>query len=140
MLHPRTVKRLRKAGNGHILLLPKAMLDLLSVTETTDLVIRSDGQRLLVRPVAPVRKTPPVGLVKNLFRLGGSWALSLEKSIIDLLGFTLEMDLEIITDGKAFVIQPHHYDPAKGAALTAAADAVVTNAVELEGRSAKRAS
>lgn len=44
-------------------------------------------------------------MVKRLARHGNSWALIIEKPILELLGFHPEMPLEITTDGQALIIR-----------------------------------
>jgi antitoxin component of MazEF toxin-antitoxin module len=45
-------------------------------------------------------------MTKRLTRVGNSQALMIEKPILDLLGITMETDLEITTDGRALHIVP----------------------------------
>lgn len=45
-------------------------------------------------------------MIKNLVRHGNSWALVIDKPILDLLNFDPERPLEITTDGQTLVISP----------------------------------
>ncbi|MFN8611740.1 MAG: AbrB/MazE/SpoVT family DNA-binding domain-containing protein [Vulcanimicrobiota bacterium] len=45
-------------------------------------------------------------MVKRLTRHGNSYALLIEKPVLELLGFQPDMPLEIVTDGKALIIRP----------------------------------
>ena len=45
-------------------------------------------------------------MTKRLTRVGNSQALMIDKPILDLLGITMETELEITTDGRALHIMP----------------------------------
>ena len=45
-------------------------------------------------------------LIKNLVKHGNSWALVIDKPILDLLNFDPERPVEITTDGQTLVIAP----------------------------------
>ena len=45
-------------------------------------------------------------MVKTLTRHGNSYALIIEKPILELLGISPKMPLEITTDGKALIVRP----------------------------------
>ncbi len=45
-------------------------------------------------------------MIKNLVKHGNSWALVIDKPILDLLKFDPEHPLEITTDGQTLVIAP----------------------------------
>jgi antitoxin component of MazEF toxin-antitoxin module len=45
-------------------------------------------------------------MIRTLSRHGNSYALVIEKSILELLGITLDTPLEVTTDGKSLKIEP----------------------------------
>lgn len=45
------IKKLSKYGNSLALLIDKPILDLLKITETTSLEIKTDGSRLIIEPI-----------------------------------------------------------------------------------------
>ena len=45
-------------------------------------------------------------MIKNLVKHGNSWALVIDKPILELLKFDPERPLEITTDGQTLVITP----------------------------------
>ncbi|MFM7073107.1 MAG: AbrB/MazE/SpoVT family DNA-binding domain-containing protein [Planctomycetota bacterium] len=45
-------------------------------------------------------------MIKNLVKHGKSWALMIDKPILELLDFDPEHPLEITTDGRTLVIPP----------------------------------
>jgi antitoxin MazE len=60
-------------------------------------------------------------MTKRLTRVGNSQALVIDKPILDLLGITMETDLEITTDGKGLHIRPVVGTPERRARVKAAA-------------------
>jgi antitoxin component of MazEF toxin-antitoxin module len=64
-------------------------------------------------------------MTKRLTRVGNSQALMIDKPIMDLLGITMETELEITTDGRGLHVYPK--DAAeRRARVKAAADHVMT--------------
>jgi antitoxin component of MazEF toxin-antitoxin module len=51
-------------------------------------------------------------MVKNLTKHGNSYALVIDKPILELLGVTPETPFEIVTDGRSLVLSPLR-DPAQ---------------------------
>ena len=45
-------------------------------------------------------------MIKKLSKTGGSYALVIDKSIMQLLSFDPELPVEITTDGKALIVRP----------------------------------
>jgi len=45
-------------------------------------------------------------MIKRLMRVGNSQAIMIDKPVMDLLGITMETELEITTDGRALRIVP----------------------------------
>jgi antitoxin MazE len=65
-------------------------------------------------------------MIKRLTRVGNSQALVIDKPILDLLGITMETDLEITTDGKGLHIVPRVTESDRRRRIKAAADQVMT--------------
>ena len=53
-----------------------------------------------------VKPTPKAGIVKTLTRHGNSYALVIDKPILELLNITDSTPLNITTDGTSLVISP----------------------------------
>jgi antitoxin component of MazEF toxin-antitoxin module len=51
------IKRIAKHGNGRALTLDRAMLELLNITDDTELKITTDGKGFSVYPVDPEQET-----------------------------------------------------------------------------------
>jgi antitoxin component of MazEF toxin-antitoxin module len=49
------VKKLSKYGNSHAVLIDKPILELLNITENTQLKIKTDGTRIIIEPINEVR-------------------------------------------------------------------------------------
>ena len=47
-----------------------------------------------------------VRMTKNLVAIGNSLGIIIEKPILDLLGFSKDVELKVTTDGKRLVIEP----------------------------------
>ncbi len=62
-------------------------------------------------------------MVKNLTRHGNSYALIIEKPILELLNITHDTPLEITTDGRALIIRPT-LAPGPGESFTEALEKV----------------
>jgi antitoxin component of MazEF toxin-antitoxin module len=65
-------------------------------------------------------------MIKRLTRVGNSQALVIDKPILDLLGITMETDLEITTDGTGLHIVPRVTESDRRRRVKAAADQVMT--------------
>lgn len=65
-------------------------------------------------------------MTKRLTRVGNSQAIMIDKPIMDLLGITMETDLEITTDGRALHIVPRMTDAERRRRVKASADHVLT--------------
>jgi antitoxin component of MazEF toxin-antitoxin module len=65
-------------------------------------------------------------MTKRLTRVGNSQALMIEKPILDLLGITMETDLEITTDGRALHIVPKLTGPQRRRRVNEAIGHVMT--------------
>ena len=64
-------------------------------------------------------------MTKRLTRVGNSQALMIDKPIMDLLGITMETELEITTDGRGLHVYPKNAAE-RGTRVKAAADHVMT--------------
>jgi antitoxin MazE len=53
-------------------------------------------------------------MIKNLVKHGNSWALVIDRPILDLLKISPEMPLEITTDGRSMTIAPAGTSEHKG--------------------------
>ena len=56
------IKKLSKYGNSFALLIDKPILELLNISETTSLRVKTDGNRLIIEPL---RKTNDKSAVKE---------------------------------------------------------------------------
>ena len=65
-------------------------------------------------------------MTKRLTRVGNSQAIMIDKPIMDLLGITMDTDLEITTDGQGLHIYPKVTPAERRARVKAAADHVMT--------------
>ncbi|MBX7166859.1 MAG: hypothetical protein K1X74_11065 [Pirellulales bacterium] len=52
-------------------------------------------------------------MIKNLVKHGNSWALVIDRPILDLLKISPEAPLEITTDGRAMIVAPVGTSPNK---------------------------
>ena len=52
-------------------------------------------------------------MIKNLVKHGNSWAVVIDKPILELLKIEPESSLELTTDGKSITISPHVETSAK---------------------------
>jgi antitoxin MazE len=87
----------------------------------------SGGCHSTGRPL-PVRKNFGITLVmmtKRLTRVGNSQAIMIDKPIMDLLGITMETELEITTDGRGLHIVPRWTDAERRRRVKAATDQVM---------------
>jgi antitoxin component of MazEF toxin-antitoxin module len=67
-----------------------------------------------------------VMMTKRLTRVGNSQAIMIDKPIMDLLGITMETELEITTDGRGLHITPRLTEAERRRRVKAAADHVLT--------------
>lgn len=51
------IKKLTAVGNSLGLIIERPILELLNIDKDTPLEIRTDGERLIIAPVAPTKKT-----------------------------------------------------------------------------------
>jgi antitoxin MazE len=65
-------------------------------------------------------------MTKRLTRVGNSQALMIDKPILDLLGITLDTELEITTDGRGLHVYPKDAATERRSRVKAAADHVMT--------------
>jgi antitoxin component of MazEF toxin-antitoxin module len=65
-------------------------------------------------------------MTKRLTRVGNSQALMIEKPVMDLLGITMETELEITTDGRGLHIVPRLTASERRQRVKASADRVMT--------------
>jgi antitoxin component of MazEF toxin-antitoxin module len=65
-------------------------------------------------------------MTKRLTRVGNSQALMIDKPVMDLLGITMETELEITTDGRGLHIVPRLTPSERRQRVKAAADRVMT--------------
>lgn len=65
-------------------------------------------------------------MTKRLTRVGNSQAIMIDKPIMDLLGITMDTDLEITTDGRGLHIVPRMTEPERRTRVKAAVDQVMT--------------
>lgn len=60
------IKKLAKYGNSHALVLDKALLELLNITDTTKLKLSTDGKSLVITPImATEAATLPISLAEG---------------------------------------------------------------------------
>jgi len=52
-------------------------------------------------------------MIKKLVKHGNSWAIVLDRPILDLLKIDPESQVELTTDGKTITIAPHHDEQKK---------------------------
>ena len=71
-------------------------------------------------------------MLKTLSRHGNSYALVIERSILDLLNIKLDTQLDVTTDGQSLTITPRIQHPSKDELKAHAAKSIQKHAVVYE--------
>lgn len=74
-------------------------------------------------------------MLKTLSRHGNSYALVIEKSILDLLNIKLDTQLDVTTDGQSLTITPRIQHPSKEDLKAHASKSIKKHAVVYEALS-----
>jgi antitoxin component of MazEF toxin-antitoxin module len=136
-------KKFRKVGNSQCITIDKPVLDLVGVTLETELVLSTDGQSILARPVSTANRkpgrppAPPTRLTKTLTKVGNSHMLYVDKPVLELLSIDNETEIEIYTDGNALLLTPLGAKVEAAAKIGEEIDFVVANEKQVPSRSVK---